>query len=122
LREYGDLTWIEKTDLACVKYRVSPDWVKRLSPEVQRDRTLAGEDLRGEAYIGNRVSKANWHRFICNPFPVVEVKARNILVTPRCEEWITITPHCVTDKVANADKFESIWEEMLGEKAQFCLF
>lgn len=122
LREYGDLNWIENTDLACVKYRVAPYWVKQLSPEVQRDRTLTGEDLRGEAYIGNRVGKANWSRFICNPFPVVEVKPRNILVTPRCEEWITITPHCVTDKVANADKFESIWEETLGQGAQFCLF
>lgn len=122
LREYGELTWIEKTDLACVKYRVSPNWVKQLSPEVQRDRTLAGEDLRGEAYIGNRVGKAKWPQFICNPFPVVEVKPRELLTMPRCEEWITIVPFCVTDKVADPVRFESLWEETLGTGAQYCLF
>lgn len=121
LGRYGAVTVISETDLQCLKYRATPKAHRALSLAQARELTLAGTDLRGVPYVGHRVATKHHHRFICHPFPVVELQARDLLKMPRTEEWITIAPWSITDKAANRQGFEVLWRNHTAAVQQ-CLF
>lgn len=121
LNKLGAVEYFESACLDELKYRAMPARTKAMSKSERRDRTMAGEDLRGEPYIGCRVSKAKRKQFTCFATPIVWVHRRNLLKWPRAEECYVIVPAYIQEKVVNAQRFEIEWDELLGYGQQ-CLF